>query len=112
MKTLTVSHRNRRYWPAKLVLSHPLWCPAAGQETPFAAAITYGEARATLYGSPRPLPRRKPIPARAFHELSGKRRVYRQRLRVSPADCFLGWSQDDPTGITEPFKVRGGEPDH
>jgi len=46
MEALTYAHKDRRYWPAKLTLSHALWCPAAGQETPFGAAITYGELRA------------------------------------------------------------------
>ncbi len=110
MLALTYRHTGRRYWPAKLELSHAVWCPAAGQETPFASAITYGEFRATLFGSPRPLVDGT-VPASAFRDFSGDRHVYRQRLRPTSQACWLGYSDGDPTGVDKPFEVHWGEPD-
>lgn len=91
------SHSDRRYWPARLTLRDPVWCPAAGQEDPGFAAITYGELRVTLFGQPRfGDPTRGTIPLRAPRELSGKRRTYSQRIDATPARCFLGYSESSP----------------
>jgi hypothetical protein len=91
------SHSQRRYWPAKLTLGDPVWCPAAGQEDPGFAAITYGELSVTLFGEPRfGDPTRGTIPLSAPQERSGRRRTYHQRVDATPAECFLGYSETSP----------------
>jgi hypothetical protein len=110
MGALTQRHRDRRYWPAKLELSHPTWCPAAGQEEPFAAAITYGEFKVILFGGPRELVEHQ-VPDSVFHEYFGARHVYRQRLHPTQAACWLGAVNDAPEALREPEKMYGPFPD-
>lgn len=92
-ENLSVSHRGRRVWPARLELMDPIWCPAAGQEAPHVAAITYSTFKLTLYGKGR-IPTRRSLNSYGHKGLRGK--VYWQRIRSSPLECQLGVESDNP----------------
>lgn len=98
-EVLSIPHTHKPHWPVSLKLSHPIWCPAAGQETPYVGAITYGALRLTLYGKPRPFKGFGNLRRDAGKQI-GKRHVYTQRLKQDPSECFLGYSAAAPTGIS------------
>lgn len=86
-RTLTFPHTRNTYWPATLELSDPIWCPIATSESPWLGAITYSSLRVTLYGDGTPTGGTNNPPQSAVGDHTGKKRVYRERIRSSLAEC-------------------------
>jgi hypothetical protein len=86
--------RQDHAWPVKLELSHPVWCPSAGNEGPWpgGSAVTYGAIRLTLYGKGKTFGPGVSWPtARRGHQL-----IYWRRLQAKPSECLVGIEHRNP----------------
>lgn len=88
-ENLTLPHSAERNWPVRLILRHPVWCPAAA--TPEGEnVLTYTEFTMIEYGPGR-IPTHWSLSHWGHRGL--KAHVFRQRLRFHRAQCGFGLSQ-------------------